>query len=199
MNFEDTDDGQFDDVVELFSAKSAGMIARRDVLMNIGGFDEDYFIYVEETDLCWRIWLNNYKVIFIPMSIVYHAFGRKPKLESTRTKFLSKYHGTKNYITTLIKNFGTWNMIKVLPFHIGFWIGIILWFILRRRLSEAKLVTKGLLYNLTHFRRIWTKRKIIQSSVRKVPDNYFMSSIMRTQPITYFYGKITRPSSGWRA
>lgn len=198
VNFEEVDDGQLDEVVEIFSTKSAGMIVRRDVLLNIGGFDEDYFIYMEETDLCWRIWLNNYRVIFIPMSIVYHAFGRKSKLTSTRTKFLTKYLGTKNYITTMIKNLGTWNLLKILPLHIGFWTGIIVWHIMRRRLIEASWVTKGVLYNLTHFRCIWMKRKVVQSSVRKVPDIYIMPRIMRKQPFRYFFGKLTRPNSGWR-
>lgn len=196
VNFEGVDNGQLDEVVELFSAKSAGMIVRRDVLLNIGGFDEDYFIYVEETDLCWRIWLNNYRVVFTPMSIVYHAFGRKSKFTATRYLFLIRYHGTKNYITTMIKNFGTWNLLKVLPLHVSFWIGIIVCLILRRRLVEASCVTKGVLYNLTHFRCIWIKRKVIQSLVRKVPDSYIMPRIMRKQPFTYFFGKLTRPNSG---
>jgi GT2 family glycosyltransferase len=198
VNFEEVDHGQLDEVVELFGVKSAGMIVRRDVLLHVGDFDEDYFIYMEETDLCWRIWLNNYRVIFIPMSIVYHAFSRKSKLTSTRTKFLTKYLGTKNYITTMIKNLGTWNLVKILPLHIGFWIGIIVWHIMRRRLIEASWIAKGVLYNLTHFRCIWMKRKVVQSLVRKVPDTYIMPRIMRKLPFSYFFGKLTRPNSGWR-
>jgi len=198
VNFMEVDNGQFDEVVELFGAKSAGMIVRQEALMNIGGFDEDYFIYMEETDLCWRMWLNNYRVIFMPTSVVYHAFGRKAKLTSPHTKFLVKYHGTKNYITTLIKNFDTWNIIKILPIHIVLWIGIIIWHVIMGRLNEANWITKGVLYNLTHLRSIWIKRMTIQSSVRKLSDGHIMPHIMKTQPFTYFYNKLTRPSSGWR-
>jgi hypothetical protein len=192
-SFGEVDNGQLDKVAEIFSAKSAGMIVRRDVFNRIGGFDEDYFVYVEETDLCWRIWLNGYRVVFVPTSIVYHAFGNEAKLRLSHTKFLSKYHGTKNYITTLIKNLDTWNLLKILPLHIGSWIGITVWHIMRKRLVEASWVTKGALYNLTHFRCIWMKRKVVQSSVRKVPDSYLLPRIMRKPPFTYFFGKLTRP------
>jgi GT2 family glycosyltransferase len=51
------------------------LIVRRDVFNEVGGFDEDYFLLREETDLCWRIRLRGYKVVFIPNSIVYHYVG----------------------------------------------------------------------------------------------------------------------------
>ena len=51
------DKGQYDEVKELLAAKSAGMFIRKDVFEKIGGFDDDYFIFVEETDLGWRAWL----------------------------------------------------------------------------------------------------------------------------------------------
>src|SRR5689334_14634896 len=62
----ETDKGQYDNVVEILSAKSAGMFIRKSAFDEINGFDEDYFIYVEETDLGWRLWLAGYKNIFTP-------------------------------------------------------------------------------------------------------------------------------------
>lgn len=199
VNFKEVDNGQLDHVAEIFGAKSAGMIVRGDVFEKIGGFDADYFIYLEETDLCWRIWLNNYRVIFIPVSIVYHAFGERTKLTSAHIKFLAKYHGTKNYITTLIKNFGAGNMLKILPLHISLWIGVIVWHILKSRIGEASWIMKGIFYNLAHFKLIWIKRKITQSLVRKVSDSYIMPRIIKKWSLIYFYSKLTRPSSGWGA
>ena len=41
----------------VLSGKSACCMVRRDVFDLVGGFDEDFVIYGEETDLSWRIWL----------------------------------------------------------------------------------------------------------------------------------------------
>jgi len=197
-SFRETDNGQLDKVVEIFSAKSAGMIVRRDVFDRVGGFDEDYFIYMEETDLCWRIWLNSYRVVFLPTSIVYHAFGRIAKLSSPYTKFLARYHGTKNYIVTLTKNLDVWNMLRILPVHIGLWFGIVVWHISRGRIVEATWIIKGILWNLIKLKIIWKKRQEVQRRIRKVSDSDIMPRIMRKTTFTYLYSKISRPSSGWR-
>lgn len=38
------------------------MLFRRDLFIRIGGFDERYFLYYEDVDICSRLWLNGYKV-----------------------------------------------------------------------------------------------------------------------------------------
>ena len=193
-----TDTGRLNEVVSIFAAKSAGMIVRRDVFDRAGGFDEDYFIYMEETDLCWRIWLSGYKVVFVPNSVVYHNFGQAAKLGSRRVKFLAKYHGTKNYIVTMLKNLELANLVKIVPVHICLWIGIFLWHIAMGRLEEASWIRKGVMYNVVHLRHIWAKREAIQSS-RKVSDSRLMPQIMKNMPMRYFYSKLVHPRSGWNA
>ncbi|MGC9203262.1 MAG: glycosyltransferase family 2 protein, partial [Thermoproteota archaeon] len=56
------DTSQFSNVDEIFSTKGAAMLVRKKVFEEIGGFDPDYFLYEEEMDLCWRIWLAGYKI-----------------------------------------------------------------------------------------------------------------------------------------
>jgi len=198
VNFREVDNGRLDQVAEIFGVKSAGMIVRRDVFDRIGGFDEGYFIYMEETDLCWRIWLNGYRVVFLPTSIVYHAFGDPAKFRFGHRRFLSKYHGTKNYISTLIKNLDVRNMLKTLPVHLILWVGIVFWHILRGRIVEATWIMKGMLWNLVRLKTVWKKRQKVQHKIRRVSDSHIMPRIMREAAFTYLYKKISRPSSGWR-
>ena len=195
---EEKDVGQYDIIIEIFAAKSAGMIARKDVLNKIGGFDDDYFIYMEESDLCWRIWLLGYKVTLIPNSIVYHRFGASSVVLPEKINYLVKFHGTKNYISSLIKNFGLWNLVKVLPLNLSLWSGMAVWYVLKRRLIWATYIVKGILYNLVYFKRIWEKRLRVQYLIRKVPDNYIMPRIMKKTSFSYFYNKFMRPKVGWR-
>lgn len=187
------DRGQFSQVSEIFTAKSSSMMTRRDALLQAGLFDEDYYMFVEETDLSWRIWLRGYRILYVPKSIVYHKFGTYTnamrRISSYHAKYLYRYHGTKNYIMTCIKNFGTLSLLKALPIHLMAWIGLSLWFVAKRELPDAGLVVGGILWNLKHLDLVVRKRIHVQRFVRKVPDKVFFRSVLRKQSLLYFYRK----------
>lgn len=56
----------------------AGMfvIFRRDAFSQVGGFDERYFMYFEDVDICSRLWSNGWSVVFQPDSSVIHDAQR---------------------------------------------------------------------------------------------------------------------------
>ncbi len=185
------DRGQADARDEIFSAKGAAVIIRADVLEKIGGFDEDYFIYVEETDVCWRIWLKGYKIVFVPESRVYHEFGTSSIILGSRQNYLVKFHGSKNYITTLIKNLGAIKIIEIVPIHIGLWIGMAGWFLLKGEYIDSKNIFKGVFWVLWNINRILKKRSIVQK-MRIMKDDEIMPKIMRKKSFGYFYRKLTK-------
>src|SRR2546425_6469078 len=182
----------------IFGVKSAGMVASKRVFEEIGKFDEDYFIYMEETDLCWRVWLSGSQVAYSPTSIVYHDFGQLSKLRLQRTKFLSKYHGTKNYIMTILKNADGPSLLRIIPIHIAFWVGIAVWHFGRGRTQEGLWISRGIIYNLRNLRLTWRKRTVVQRQVRIVPDKAILPQVMLRISPTYLYQKATREGSGWR-
>ena len=53
----------------------ACFLARRSVLEEVGGFDERYFMYLEDTDLCWRVAAAGYRVLYVPGATVSHLRG----------------------------------------------------------------------------------------------------------------------------
>lgn len=53
--------------------------ARLDALDSIGGFDESYFLYVEEVDLCWRLAQAGWGVAYEPAAQVMHVGGHSAK------------------------------------------------------------------------------------------------------------------------
>ncbi len=63
----------------------ACMLLRRDALNDVGTFDEKFFLYYEDQDLCYRMWKNGWKVFYVPESEMTHEYRR----ESAK-KFLSK-------------------------------------------------------------------------------------------------------------
>jgi N-acetylglucosaminyl-diphospho-decaprenol L-rhamnosyltransferase len=51
------------------------LMVRRDVWEALGGFDEGYFMYVEDVDLCWRAWQAGWRVTYEPAARLVHVIG----------------------------------------------------------------------------------------------------------------------------
>ncbi|HXV97794.1 MAG TPA: glycosyltransferase family 2 protein, partial [Anaerolineae bacterium] len=62
----------FDQVMPTLFACGGAMVIRRQLFLEVGGFDEDFFAYYEDLDLGWRLWVLGYKVFLAPASITYH-------------------------------------------------------------------------------------------------------------------------------
>jgi len=69
------DEGQYDDICEIFWATGACMFIKKSVYKALKGFDEDYFAHQEEVDLCWRAQNKGYKVYYVGKSTVMHLGG----------------------------------------------------------------------------------------------------------------------------
>ncbi len=69
------DEGQYDDIREIFWATGACMFINSGLYNSLGGFDEDYFAHQEEVDLCWRAKNRGHKVYYVGTSKVYHLGG----------------------------------------------------------------------------------------------------------------------------
>ena len=88
----------YDKVMEIPCLSGCFMFMRSDVLREVGGFDERFFLYAEDIDLCRRIGEKSL-TLFNPEVSVYHAYRR----ESYKSfKFL------KIHINSVIKYFNKW-------------------------------------------------------------------------------------------
>ncbi len=75
FNTIEEDHGQYDDETPIFWASGACMFIRANVFHELGGFDADFFAHMEEIDLCWRIHRAGYKILYSPLSTIYHLGG----------------------------------------------------------------------------------------------------------------------------
>lgn len=94
------DNGQYDNLTEVFWATGACMLIRKSVFDNLGGFDEDFFAHMEEIDLCWRIQNAGYKLMVQPASVVFHVGGGTLSALSAR----KTYFNFRNNLMMLHKN-----------------------------------------------------------------------------------------------
>jgi GT2 family glycosyltransferase len=61
--------------METASVSGAALMIRRSAWDALGGFDQQIFLYWEDTDLCWRAWLSGMRVLYIPSALIYHERG----------------------------------------------------------------------------------------------------------------------------
>jgi GT2 family glycosyltransferase len=69
------DEGQYDDRRDIFWASGAALCCRRQLFVELGGFDADFFAHMEEIDLQWRMQLAGWRIVVEPRSHVYHLGG----------------------------------------------------------------------------------------------------------------------------
>ena len=106
----ETDNGQYDNVCEVFWATGACLVIRSEVFKKTGGFDADFFAHMEEIDLCWRLKCRGYKIVCIPESLIFHVGGGTLKMESPYKTYLN----FRNNNLMLYKNLSQKDFKKVI-------------------------------------------------------------------------------------
>lgn len=186
-----TDSGQFNKPKKILAAKSAGMFIRRSAFNKAGGFDDSYFIYVEETDLGWRSWLMGYEAHYLPTSIVYHHFGTSTViLGAANASNLAKFHGPKNYLTTLYKNLSTKMLLRIFPTHLLLWICFVVYRLASLKILDAYYMGLGIIYFFINFKKINKSRKEIQSNLSIEMEEEIKKLVVK-RPLWYFISKAT--------
>jgi len=54
----------------------AAIVARRQMIDEVGGFDERFHMYAEDNEWCWRITQSPWKLVFVPEAVVLHHGGQ---------------------------------------------------------------------------------------------------------------------------
>lgn len=90
-------------------AKGAALLIKREVINQIGLFDEDFWIYGEEMDLCFRIGRAGWKKVFLHDCRIIHLEG-KSTVQSSTKMFLMNYKGmylflSKHFSVQTLKNY----------------------------------------------------------------------------------------------
>jgi GT2 family glycosyltransferase len=139
----------------LLFASGGAMLVARDVFLSLGGFDRDYFLYHEDVDLGWRLWLRGYRVLRSAASLVYHRGGASSKrLSPEFVQCLAQ----KYALCTVLKNVENERLWPVLARVLWFLVERSRWFV-AARLSLGKAIRE-----LTEeMDTVWRKREAIQS------------------------------------
>jgi GT2 family glycosyltransferase len=106
------DDGRYDTPRDLLFGTGSALFVRRDVFLEVGGFDEGLFMFYDDVDLGWRLNLLGYRVRFAPESVVYHKHhGSMRSFGEYREMYLLE----RNALHLLYKNLSDENLGTFLP------------------------------------------------------------------------------------
>jgi GT2 family glycosyltransferase len=179
------DIGQYDTVHDIFSARGAALFTTKEIVDNIGLFDEDFFMTFEDIDFSWRVRLYGKRVVFVPKSIVYHE-GQGITSKEPAVISLLDMLAYKNIRMCMIKNYDFFHMIiyGIVSMIADIATGYFLLdpFITQTDNKSARIrgKLKGYLWILCNVKKLSLKRQYIQHNIRKVPDSEIMKYMIRT-------------------
>lgn len=101
LGFQIKDIGQFNKILEVDCVWGCCMLINKKVFKDIGLFDDEYFLYAEDIDFCYRVKQSGYKIIFQPESIIWHKVSSASGGEGNIFK---DYYNTRNLLLFASKN-----------------------------------------------------------------------------------------------
>ncbi|MEX1006998.1 MAG: glycosyltransferase [Acidimicrobiia bacterium] len=106
------DPGDADTPHDVLFPHGAAMVIDATVFRDVGGFDDTYFMFFEDVDLGWRLWLFGYEVRYVPSSVVFH---RHHASMSEVALWRENYLLERNALFTIYKNYDDENLRTLLP------------------------------------------------------------------------------------
>ncbi len=103
------DTGKYACVEEVFAGCGASLLLKRGMLAEVGIFDDAFFMYYEDTDLCWRARLLGWTVLYAPDAIVRHIHCGTTHEWSPFFIYLTE----RNRLAMILKNGSPWQILRV--------------------------------------------------------------------------------------
>lgn len=151
------DSARYDTEREIFAPCAAAALYRSEALEAVGFLDEDFFLYVEDVDLGFRLQLAGYRAMYVPDAKIQHvgsAFvGRRSDSQL--------YHGHRNVVWAYLKNMPGVLFWIFLPMHIALNIVTLAWYSVRGKGAVILRAKRDAILGISHY---WKKRQKIQST-----------------------------------
>jgi len=143
---------------EVFSPCAAAALYRRSALREVGSFDEDFFCYVEDVDLGFRLRLAGHRCLYVPASMAYHVGSGTTGGQHSE---FAVYHGHRNLVWTYVKDMPGVLFYLFLPLHIAMNLGSLAVFTLR---GQGRVMLRAKWDAIKGLSKMWRKRRLVQST-----------------------------------
>lgn len=155
---------------ETFAPCAAAALYKREVFLQAGGFDEDFFCYCEDVDLGFRLRLQGHRALQVSRAIVHHHGSG---ITGGRSDF-TVYHSARNRLWVFVKNMPLPLLILLLVPHIA----VTLFFWLRfAKAGAGAAYGKGVADGIKGIGKALSKRGTIQRQ-RKISAGELVKSLI---------------------
>jgi GT2 family glycosyltransferase len=169
---------------EVFSACGAAALYLRESFLDINGFDEDLFSYLEDVDLGFRLRLRGNRCLYVADAVVHHIGSASLGVASD----FALYHYHRNLIWSFVQNMPTGLFWRYLFAHLAANFIYVANYTLRGR---GKVLCKAKMDALRGLSKAMRKRREIQSQ-RNVTNNELLKSMERGWFQPYVLGRRLR-------
>ena len=145
---------------EIFSPCACAALYRRRALLEVGGFDEDYFCYAEDVDLGFRLRLAGHQAMYAPKAVVHHVGSA---ITGGKRSDFSVYHGQRNLVWTFVKDMPGALFWLLLPLHLLLNLTFLGLFSLR---GQGRVICRAKWHALRGLPSMWKKRRVVQAARR---------------------------------
>lgn len=144
---------------EVFGACAGAALYHRGTYLALGGFDEDFFCYLEDVDYAFRLQIEGLRCLYVPDAIVSHIGSA---ITGRRSDF-QVYYSHRNIVWAYFKNMPLLLLLLTLPLHILMNLYAIFLYLCR---GNGRLIVRAKLDALYGLPAVFRKRTLVLSSRR---------------------------------
>ncbi len=167
---------------EVFSPCAAAALYRRSALVEVGGFDEEFFCYVEDVDLGFRLRLAGYRCLYVPVSVAHHVGSG---VTGGQHSDFAVYHGHRNLVWTYVKNMPGVLFWLFLPLHLAMNLAVLAAVVLR---GQGRAILCAKWDAIKGIPKMWRKRRQVQATRTATLGEIWRAMDKRILPIRRGYG-----------
>ncbi len=157
---------------ECIFATAAAALLRKADFVSSGGFDRAFFMYHEDVDLGWRLWLLGKKIVVCRDAVVRHAWGGTSV--ASRGGLWRDRLGARHNVRSLITHFEPWNLARALKNMFKLWI----------RAGRWAFAFQVVAWNLAHLPSTLIRRRSIQRRRVRSDAEIFARGLIADAPVS---------------
>ena len=143
------------------------MAFRREDYDAVGGFDEAFYMHMEEIDFAWRLRLRGRSVRLVPKAVAFHIGSYTLPPKSLKKAYLNH----RNNWVLLLKNLAPGSIAKLLPQRLALDAATLLYGLIHRDWRTPLAAMLGLVWVLLHLPQILRRRKESLATRYVHPEN----------------------------
>jgi hypothetical protein len=170
------DQGQQDGNRAVLAVSSAGMLIRRDVWDQVGGFDPNLPLFRDDIDFCWRVHAAGYEVRVIPDAVVYHReLSARQFRKTPATGGHPRMLDRRSALYVFAVNLPLWPMLSVVTGCIAGSVVRAAYFLVTKQQRKAAAHLGAVAWLLRHPVLLWHERR------RRAADRQRAYTVLRAQ------------------